>query len=263
MTAVFEAARHGSPVDVPTVDVMGVRCFAGTLEQAADAVIERARRPDGGYVVQCNVHVLMTAQRHPVVMKALRRASLVMPDGAPVAWLQTRLCDQPAARIGGPDLMPLVLGRGRDRELRHAFVGSTDAVVDALRSRLVERYPGLEVADAFGPAAGQESAPHTLERLRRASADVVWVALGAPKQELWMLAHARRLAPALVIGVGAAFDFHAGRKRRAPSWMQQTGLEWLHRLAREPRRLAVRYVTTNSAFVAAATREVARRKLVP
>jgi N-acetylglucosaminyldiphosphoundecaprenol N-acetyl-beta-D-mannosaminyltransferase len=247
--------------DVPTVEVMGVRCFAGTLEQAADAVIERAQSPDGGYVVQCNVHVLMTAQRHPVVMKALRRASLVMPDGAPVAWLQSHLCDQPAVRIGGPDLMPLVLDRGRDRCLRHAFVGSTDAVAATLRSRLGEAYPGLDVADAFGPPTGGESTGSTFDRIRRASADVVWVALGAPKQELWMLAHARRLAPALVIGVGAAFDFHAGRKRRAPSWMQHSGLEWLHRLGSEPRRLLMRYVTTNSAFVAAATREVARRKL--
>jgi N-acetylglucosaminyldiphosphoundecaprenol N-acetyl-beta-D-mannosaminyltransferase len=262
MTSLAAVAYRAPTIDVPTVDVMGVSCFAGTLEEAADAVIECALIGGGGYVVQCNVHVLMTAQRHPVVMKALRRASLVMPDGAPVAWLQNQICVQPTSRIGGPDLMPLVLDRGRERGLRHAFVGATDVVVEALSSRLVQRYPGLEVTDAFGPAAARESARFTIERIRHARADVVWVALGAPRQELWMLAHASRLAPALVIGVGAAFDFHAGTKRRAPTWMQQAGLEWLHRLAAEPRRLLTRYVTTNTAFVVAATREVTRRRRV-
>jgi N-acetylglucosaminyldiphosphoundecaprenol N-acetyl-beta-D-mannosaminyltransferase len=255
-TAAEVADRALTAVHVPTVDVMGVDCFAGTLEEAADAVIGQALLGDGGYVVQCNVHVLMTAQRHPIVMEALRRATLVMPDGAPIAWLQSRRGRCEANRIGGPDLMPQVLDRGRDLGLSHAFVGSTKQVVEALCLRLADRYPGLAVADAFGPERGQEASKPTLERIRHASADVVWLALGAPKQEMWMLSFASQLAPALVIGVGAAFDFQAGVKQRAPQWMQRAGLEWLHRLSTEPRRLGRRYVTTNAAFLARGLREL-------
>jgi N-acetylglucosaminyldiphosphoundecaprenol N-acetyl-beta-D-mannosaminyltransferase len=258
MTSLAAVAYPAPTIDVPTVDVMGVSCFTGTLEEAADAVIEHALIGGGGYVVQCNVHVLMTAQRHPVVMKALNRASLVMPDGAPIAWLQSRVCAQPTARIGGPDLMPLVLDHGRESGLRHAFVGSTNGVVGALCSRLARRYPGLRVADAFGPERGQENSAFTLERIRKASADVVWIALGAPKQELWMYRNAAHLKPAIVIGVGAAFDFHAGAKRRAPAWIQRAGLEWAHRLASEPCRLSGRYLRTNSMFVIHAAASLSR-----
>jgi N-acetylglucosaminyldiphosphoundecaprenol N-acetyl-beta-D-mannosaminyltransferase len=245
---------------LPTCDVLGVRCAVGDVADAADAVIDRALSGAGGYGVFCNVHVLMTARRQPEVMRAVEEAWTVFPDGAPVAWFQRQVGRRGAERIGGPDLMRAVFDRGRARGLRHALFGSTPTVVDALAIRLRNRFPGVEIVKAHAPARGEEDDESLLGRMAAAQPHVVWCALGAPKQELWMARSSANLAPALVLGVGAAFDFHSGTKQRAPAWMRQSGLEWLHRLGREPRRLVVRYVTTNAAFVGAVAAQLARRK---
>src|SRR3990172_1569537 len=129
----------------PTVDIFGVRCFAGTLHEAALLIVERAQSGLGGYVVHCNVHVLVTAQKDLRLMRALEEAWLVLPDGAPVAWMARRLGAPDAERVGGPDLMPLVLDRGRERGLRHALVGSTPTTLALLEKRLTARFPGLAI----------------------------------------------------------------------------------------------------------------------
>ena len=246
----------------PRVDVFGVECFAGSLEDATALVVETARRGGGGYACLCNVHVLETARRDPTVMAALGNAQVVFPDGAPIAWVQRRHLGRPQARVGGPDLMEGVIRDGCALGLRHALYGSTRAVLDELEAALRARYPSMRIVASIAPAFGpQADADVELEvaRLREAEPDVVWVALGAPRQELWAARHARELAPALVIGVGAAFEFHAGTKSRAPLWMQRVGLEWLHRLVNEPRRLGPRYITTNSRFLARALADAGRR----
>ena len=247
--------------ELPTADVLGIDVAVGDVDRAADTVIARALSGAGGYAVLCNVHVLMTARRRPDVMAAVRDAWAVFPDGAPVAWVQRRTGMTSAQRIGGPDLMPAVVDRGRSHGLRHALFGSTPDVVSALRQRLEARHPGVQIVATCAPGPGDEEKAQTLEQLCAARPHVVWFALGAPKQELWMARKACELAPALVAGVGAAFDFHAGSKARAPQWLQRAGLEWVHRLASEPRRLAGRYVTTNTAFVAAAAVQLARRRV--
>jgi N-acetylglucosaminyldiphosphoundecaprenol N-acetyl-beta-D-mannosaminyltransferase len=226
-------------------------------------VVQRALTRRGGYAVLCNVHVLMTAQNRPDVRRALDNAWLVLPDGAPVAWLQRRLGGRGAERVGGPDLMPLVLDRGREAKLRHVLLGSTQQTLDLLAERMRMRFPGVEIAGSLSPPFTNPAAwtPGVLERVAACEPHVVWLALGAPRQELWMREHAEALSPAVVLGVGAAFDFHAGAVRRAPGWMRRTGLEWLHRLGSEPRRLAGRYVTTNSAFMVGAVRALARRRM--
>lgn len=246
---------------LPTADVLGVEVAVGTVASAADAVIERALSGQGGYAVLCNVHVLMTARRQPEVMRAVERAWTVFPDGAPVAWFQRRVGMHGAERIGGPDLMPAVFDRGRAQGLRHALFGSTATVVEALAMRLQARFPGVNIVMTHAPARGEEDDDSLLDRVATTKPHVVWCALGAPKQELWMARRSATLAPALVLGVGAAFDFHAGTKERAPAWMQWSGLEWLHRLGSEPRRLVVRYITTNATFVGAAAAQLTRRKL--
>jgi N-acetylglucosaminyldiphosphoundecaprenol N-acetyl-beta-D-mannosaminyltransferase len=243
------------------LSVMGIETVVGDVDGVADEVVRRAGAREGGHVVQCNVHVLMTAGREPDVARALESAWLVVPDGAPVAWLQRRLGAGSARRVGGPDLMELVLDRGRDAGLRHAFVGSTPETLEALRRRLASRYPDLEIAGMLAPPFDDPSTwtEQAIETIRSWNAHVVWLALGAPKQELWMGRHAQALAPSVVIGVGAAFDFHAAVRSRAPQWMQRCGLEWLHRLGSEPRRLTARYATTNRAFVAQVGVELTRR----
>lgn len=248
-------------VALSTCDVLGVQCAVGDIGSAARVVTERALSGAGGYGVFCNVHVLMTARRQPDVMRAVEGAWTVFPDGAPVAWFERRVGMQGAERIGGPDLMPAVFDRGRVHGLRHALFGSTSTVVDELARRIQDRFPGVEIVTTHAPGRGEENDESLLRRLAATQPHVIWCAFGAPRQELWMARRSATLAPALVLGVGAAFDFHAGTKRRAPAWMRRRGLEWLHRLGSEPRRLVVRYVTTNAAFVGAAAAELTRRKL--
>jgi N-acetylglucosaminyldiphosphoundecaprenol N-acetyl-beta-D-mannosaminyltransferase len=231
------------------------RCFVWDLPVVvtdpaggAELVAELALRRQGGYVCLCNVHVLVESRHDDDVCDALTRATLVFADGWPVAWLQRRAGEATAARVAGADLMARVFGL--DRGLRHFLLGATDAVVRSLQEELVGRFPAARVVGALAPGdGGRLPAAADVATISRADPHIVWVALGAPKQELWMRRQAADLAPALAIGVGAAFDFLAGTKPRAPGWMQQTGLEWLHRLTSEPRRLAGRYARTNSEFV--------------
>jgi N-acetylglucosaminyldiphosphoundecaprenol N-acetyl-beta-D-mannosaminyltransferase len=215
----------------------------------------------GGYGVLCNVHVLMSAGDDPAVRDAVGQATWVFADGAPIAWLQRRSGTRTAQRVTGSALMWRVLDEGRQHGLRHALFGSTPTVLDRLATAIEGKLPGAEIVVAISPefAPGAADSEQLLAELAAARPDVVWCALGAPKQELWMQRHAERLVPAILVGVGAAFDFHAGTKRRAPVWMQRAGLEWFHRLLREPRRLAGRYAQTNTRFVGSVARTAARR----
>jgi N-acetylglucosaminyldiphosphoundecaprenol N-acetyl-beta-D-mannosaminyltransferase len=244
--------------------VLGVDCFCGDIVTATHAILDRARSGLGGYVCLCNAHVLMTARRDDALMHALHGAWAVLPDGAPVAWMLARADDEPAPRrIGGPDLMPRVVAESRTAGLRHGFYGSTPDTLTRLTQTLTTRYPGVEIVLAIAPPFGEigdARAREDIGAIREAKADILWVGLGAPRQELWMARHADLLGPVLAVGVGAAFDFVAGVKPRAPTWMQRAGLEWAHRLATEPRRLARRYVVTNSQFLAAASYDLVSRR---
>lgn len=245
-----------------SADVFGVRCYAGTLDSAVECIVDRVTSHLGGYAVLCNVHVLMTSQERVDLHEAVDDAWQVFPDGAPVAWMQRRLGVTVAERVGGPDLMLGVLDRGRNRQLRHVFLGSTDATLQRLTERIQEQLRGVEIVGTLAPPFSDESSwsDEAIAQIRAWQPDIIWLALGAPKQEIWMRKYAGAVAPALVIGVGAAFDFHADTKKRAPQWMQRTGLEWLFRLASEPRRLAGRYASTNSRFIIRALAEVVRRR---
>jgi N-acetylglucosaminyldiphosphoundecaprenol N-acetyl-beta-D-mannosaminyltransferase len=237
-------------------------CFVGTVDSAVRALLVHAADERGGYVCLCNVHVL-TAALHDVRLRtALSGAEIRFPDGEPVAWLLRRLGSTRARRIGGPDLFSRVVDEGRGTGTRHFFVGSTEENLGRLSRVLVDRYPGAEVVGRHAPpyARELEVGDALIEEIRATRAQVVWVGLGAPKQELWMARAAPRLAGATLVGVGAAFDFLGGTKRRAPAWMQRSGLEWLFRLASEPRRLASRYVRTNSEFMARTAWELGRRR---
>jgi N-acetylglucosaminyldiphosphoundecaprenol N-acetyl-beta-D-mannosaminyltransferase len=144
---------------------------------------------------------------------------------------------------------------GRRLGLRHFLFGSTTDVLARLSERLAVTVPDVEIAGSYSPPPGSEDSAQALAAIRATEPDVVWVALGAPRQELWMLRNAGRVG-ALMLGVGAAFDFHAGTKQRAPVWMQELGLEWLHRFVSEPRRLGPRYLKTNTAFLFLALQEL-------
>jgi N-acetylglucosaminyldiphosphoundecaprenol N-acetyl-beta-D-mannosaminyltransferase len=209
----------------------------------------------------CNVHSVVTARRDTAFAQALAQADLATPDGAPVAWMLRRLGHAGQARINGPDLMWRCCADAAARGTSVYLYGGTEEVLAKLQQRLLSAFPGLHIAGAasppFRPLSADEDAA-AVAAINASGAGVVWVSLGCPKQELWMHAHRGRVH-AVMVGVGAAFDYHAGTTPRAPGWMQQAGLEWLHRLASEPRRLWRRYLVTNTLFVVAAARQLLGR----
>jgi N-acetylglucosaminyldiphosphoundecaprenol N-acetyl-beta-D-mannosaminyltransferase len=234
--------------------VLGTDCFSGKADEAAALVLERVRTRRGGYVCFCNVHVVVSALHDDALRDSLDAAWARFPDGAPVAWMQRRLGERGAQRVAGPDLMPRIFELGVPLALRHYLVGSTDDVLERIRGR----FPEVLFAGSAAPEIenGVAVSSDLCADIRAAQPDLVWCAFGAPKQELWIREHAPLLAPAVVLGVGAAFDFVGGAKPRAPVRMQALGLEWLHRLVSEPRRLTGRYVRTNSEFVVRAARDL-------
>lgn len=235
--------------------MLGVEYFVGDLPAATATVLRRVRAGGGGYSCLCGVHGIVTAQHSDAMMDALGDAWLNFPDGAPVAWLMRRLGAGRARRVAGPDLMPLVIEAGQEAGIRHFLFGSTPDVLARLERRLVERFPEAIIAGSISPPfrdLSDDENARVAEQIVAARADIVWVGLGLPKQDEWLNRSAALFAPAVGLGVGAAFDFLAGTKPRAPVWVQDAGLEWLHRLASEPRRLARRYATTNTEFMARA-----------
>jgi N-acetylglucosaminyldiphosphoundecaprenol N-acetyl-beta-D-mannosaminyltransferase len=253
-------------VESPAVaDVLGTPVFVGDVLSGAKWVVDRATAGVGGYVCLCNVHLFVVARHDDDVRRALENAALAFPDGWPVAWLQRRLGHRSAARVAGPDLMTQAIDDGRRFGIRHFLLGSTDEVLGRLEENLRRRFPGAEIGGRLSLPFFERFEPDGFDSaiadVHRASPHVVWLSLGCPKQELWMLRHAQELAPSLVVGVGAAFDFHAGTKTRAPAWLQRAGLEWLHRLLSEPRRLAARYGRTNTEFLLLAASGLLKRRL--
>jgi N-acetylglucosaminyldiphosphoundecaprenol N-acetyl-beta-D-mannosaminyltransferase len=248
----------------PDFTQLAENCFAGPLDRAAALIVDRARSGTGGYVCLCNVHVLTTARRDTRLRTTLGNAWLRLPDGAPVAWLQRRIGRDDAERVGGPDVTARVLDLGRACDLRHFFLGSTPTVLANLERRVPELYPGVRIVGSLSPPFEPLSPSITqriLDALAETDPQIVWVGLGAPKQEAWMEALSARSPGVLFLGVGAAFDFLAGTTPRAPAWMRSSGLEWLYRLRLEPRRLVGRYVRTNTAFMVATGRELVARRL--
>jgi N-acetylglucosaminyldiphosphoundecaprenol N-acetyl-beta-D-mannosaminyltransferase len=237
----------------------GVRVDAVTLHDAVDQLRVFAETGVGRAVHLCNAWTLALARRDGALAEALNRGDLNLSDGTPLAWVGRRVgFAHMRRRVYGPDLLLATARAGRAWGLRHYLYGSTPDVVTALAGRLADLAPGIEVVGVesppFRPLTEQEEA-ELVERLRQARPDLVWVGLGTPRQDLFVDRFRARLGTTLV-GVGAAFDFLAGAKRQAPTWMQDCGLEWTFRLATEPRRLWKRYLVGNILFLAGMARGV-------
>lgn len=243
--------------------ILGVRIDACSETSAVDAMTGWAGRGESRVVAVANVHSVMVAREDPSFAAALEQADLASPDGMPLVWGLRRLGVPAASRVYGPDLMRALCQRAQRDAIAIGLYGGTPRSLDLLTQALRDAYPRLQIAYAwsppFRPLEPEEDA-ETTAAIVASGARIVFVGIGCPKQEVWMEHHRGRI-PAVLVGVGAAFDFLSGTKRQAPRWMMRAGLEWVFRLASEPRRLWRRYLRHNPRFVAAFTAQVLRERL--
>ncbi len=237
---------------VERVNVLGVGISVLSLESAAQVMGRALDDGRKGYIAVTGVHGVTEAQEDPEFRGILNGAFLCTPDGMPMVWLTRWAGHRESTRVYGPDLMELICARGISKGWRHFFYGGAPGVADLLKAKLQTRFPGLEVVGTHTPPfrslnEGEEKA--LAEAVAKARPDFFWVGLSTPKQERFMAAYLPRLDAKLMVGVGAAFDFHAGKVRQAPRWIQRSGLEWAYRVCQEPRRLWRRYARNNPLFV--------------
>ena len=240
-----------------TGQVLGSRIDVVTWSDALERLIGWARIRESRYVTICNVHVVVSAMSDAEYREVINASDMATPDGAPVAWMLRRLGFTSQPRISGPDLMWALCERCEREKVSVYFYGSTEATLILLNQQLHRAFPDLQISMESPPfrtlSAAEDAA--AVDRINASGAGLVFVGLGCPKQERWMASHRGRI-DAVMIGVGAAFDFHAGTVKRAPQWMRDSGLEWLHRLGSEPGRLWKRYLVTNTLFILGAARQL-------
>jgi N-acetylglucosaminyldiphosphoundecaprenol N-acetyl-beta-D-mannosaminyltransferase len=240
-----------TPSERRTVSVIGAPIDTLSWEDALGRLRRWADARESRVVCICNVHSVVTARSDDALSAAIRDADMATPDGFPVAAMLRRLGCVGQDRINGPDLMWRYCQEARAGDAAIYLYGGSQATLDALRAQLSRENPALIIAGMHSPPFRELTAEEDeaiVKAINDSGAGIVWVSLGCPKQEKWMAAHRGR-THAVMVGVGAAFDYHAGTLARAPLWMQRHGLEWLHRLASEPKRLWRRYLVTNSLFL--------------
>ncbi|MFN7716309.1 MAG: WecB/TagA/CpsF family glycosyltransferase [Pseudanabaenaceae cyanobacterium] len=255
------------PLLVPRFKILSVNVDATSYAQATNQILQwahaepLAQPQTSRYVVIANVHVVMTADGDPRYREILANADLVTPDGMPLVWGLRQLGARHQTRVYGPDLMLSCCASFAEHSVPIFLYGGTTATLNQLAVNLTEKFPNLLIAGSYAPPffngdyqSIQEQVAMDLPRIRATGAKVVFIGLGCPKQEQWMAAASEKaitdhLPIGVMIGVGAAFDFHSGQVKQAPRWMMAIGLEWCYRLWQEPRRLWRRYLLNNPLFV--------------
>lgn len=241
-------------------EVLGSRVSLCNASSALDVMENSIDAGSGGYVCFTNAHTVIEGHRDGTFRTITNSSLLSLADGTPVYWVARWQYGNAAGHCPGPDFFDYAL-TNRPRR-RHFLYGSSPENLEMLRAKIRERHPYANICGAysppFRPLTDEDRAEH-VRLIRDSRAEFVWVGLGAPKQERWMAQMAAELKPAVLLGVGAAFDFHSGRIQRAPLLMRQLGLEWLHRLGQEPARLWRRYLVTNTLFFWLLIKEQFRR----
>jgi len=254
-----------SPIPVTaTAEVLGVPLaltdYARTLEWMDAMAVAREQ----GYVCVCNVHTVMASHEDPELRSALMGSSLNVPDGQPLVWALGALGHSLPDRVYGPELMARACAAAASNGQRfYLYGGRNQGALVQLSLNLRRRYPGIRIVGGYSPPhrpLDAEEQAAIVAEINDADPDVIWVGIGVPKQEKWMATLRPLLDAPVLIGVGAAFDFHAGLVPQAPPWMQRAGLEWAYRLAQEPRRLWRRYLRYNPRFVGAFARQLAAHR---
>ncbi len=257
-------AGHQRPVaaDLSRREILGVPMamtdYAGAIEVMDDMVDRR----EPGWVCAAAVHSVMVAQDDPLMREALTDSVITVPDGMPVVWAANLLGEDLPNRVYGPELMQRYCARSAERGLRVWLYGGRDqGALLQLALGLRRTHPGIKIVGGYSPPfrpLNDDEDADIASQINRDRPDVIWVGIGVPKQEKWMVRMRPRLEAPVMCAVGAAFDFHAGRVSQAPRWMQERGLEWTYRIAQEPRRLLPRYLYTNPRFMLGVARQYLR-----
>jgi N-acetylglucosaminyldiphosphoundecaprenol N-acetyl-beta-D-mannosaminyltransferase len=254
-----------APVATPaSVEVLGVPLSLIDYEATLDWIDAMIAADEKGYVCVCNVHAVMASAEDPALRGALLRSSVNVPDGQPLVWAMSALGHRLDSRVYGPELMARSCARAAESGQRlYLYGGRNQGALVQLALNLRQRYRGIKIVGGYSPPhrpLTDEERTAVVREINASKADVVWVGIGVPKQEKWMIEMRPALNPPVLVGVGAAFDFHAGLVPQAPSWMQELGLEWAYRLAQEPRRLWRRYTRYNPRFVGAFAAQLVRHR---
>ncbi len=242
---------------------MGISISAINMGQALEIVSGWIAARKAEYVICRDAHGLILCQKDDELRRIHNNAGLVTPDGLPLVWLLRKAGFAQVGRVYGPDLMLALAGKAG---YRHYFYGGAPGIPERLANILKNKFPSIDIAGTYSPPfryLTTEEDEEVCALIRDSRPDIVWVGLGTPKQEQWMASHVNRLNGAILIGVGAAFDFHAGIIKQAPRWIQHSGFEWLFRLIAEPKRLWRRYFTVIPVFMLHAFMQAANLKEYP
>ncbi len=233
-------------------DILGSKVNVIKTDEALNNIEDLLNRQSSSYICFSNVHTIVTGRQNLKFRDITNNASIVFPDGMPLVWLCkfNGYCD--LEKCSGPDLMEKIFEVSEKKGYTHYLYGSTQETLRLLYNNLKCKYKTLKIVGMFSPPfrpLTEEEDKMLLDSINKLDPDFIWVGLGAPKQEIWMMEHVNKIKSSVLIGVGAAFNFHSGLVKRAPLWMQNIGLEWLYRLMQEPRRLWKRYLITNALFI--------------
>lgn len=233
-------------------DVLGVKVSAVNLQRAVEIADRWVEASQPGYVCVTGVHGVMEAQRDPDLREILNRALMNTPDGMPMSWVGRLQGFRNMDRVFGPEFMSAICQLSLTRGYRHFLYGGRSGVAEQLQASLEKKFPGLQIVGTYTPpfrSLSSEEEDALILQVQNAKPHMMWIGLSTPKQERFMAQYVDRLQVPLLVGVGAAFDYHTGRIRDCSSWTKRTGMQWLHRLLQDPRRLWRRYLRNNPAFV--------------
>lgn len=238
--------------------ILGVDIAVTNMGEVVNYIEDRVKELKGKYICVSNGHTTVMSYEDAHYRHIQNTAVLALPDGDPLSIVSRKRGFHEARRVTGPDLMEEMFHQGENGDgLRHFFYGGTQDTLDKLQEKIAEKYPNMQVAGLYSPPFRPltvEEDNQVIQMINESNPDLVWVGLGAPKQEVWMYDHMDKIN-GLMIGVGAGFDYHAGKLKRAPKWMQNACMEWVMRLIQDPRRLWKRYLVTNCKFIWYTSRE--------
>jgi N-acetylglucosaminyldiphosphoundecaprenol N-acetyl-beta-D-mannosaminyltransferase len=259
------AQQAAAPTTPREVSVLGVPLALTDYDNTMEWMDATIAHGEQGYICVAATHTIMVCHEDAELREAVLNSSLTVPDGQPLVWAMNALGGNLTDRVYGPDLMARYCERAAANGTRmYLYGGRNQGALVQLALNLRQSYPGVKIVGGYSPPfrdLSEEEEDAIIDEINATKADIVWIGVGAPKQEKWMAAMRPRLDAAVLVGVGAAFDFHAGLVPQAPEWMQAAGLEWLYRMAQEPRRLGPRYVRYNPRFVTGFAKQYARHRL--